>query len=166
MPVDALRFNRPVDATGAPTGTQAETDGPWTDPFVPTYVSFFPEFWLTGIRTETLARDLSPWEDPTVNPPVVHGRGVATPGGNVPELWMTEIGLDTGWAEDPEHGLGLDLDDDDVARMRAKAALRALVAFVHQGFRQVDLYAAAGTEWGADRRRLLAGVAGDRRVPG
>ncbi|MBJ7519132.1 MAG: hypothetical protein JHC84_05505 [Solirubrobacteraceae bacterium] len=154
-PPDGLRFNRPVDATGAPTGTRSEADGTWSDPFVPTYDAFFPEFWLAGIRTETLARDLSPWEDLTVNPPVAHGRTVATPGGNVPELWMTEIGLETGWAQET---LGLDLSDDDVARMRAKAALRTFVAFVHQGFRQVDLYAAADGEWGligGDFWRLL-----------
>lgn len=159
VPVDPLRFNQPVDATGAPTGIRSETDGTWADPFVPAYVSFFPEFWLTGIRTETVVRDLAPGApDDTVNPPVLHGRSVATPGGNVPELWMTEIGLETGWAEDPEDGLGLTLSEDDVARMRAKAALRTFVAFVHKGFRQVDLYAAAGHEWGligGDFWRLL-----------
>lgn len=166
VPVDPLRFNQPVDATGAPTGTRSEADGTWSDPFVPDYVSFFPEFWLTGIRTETLVRDLAPGPpDDTVNPPVLHGRGVATAGGNVPELWMTEIGLETGWAQSK---LGLTLSEDDIARMRAKAALRAFVAFVHKGFRQVDLYAATGAEWGligGDFWRVLretGAYAGDR----
>ncbi|MGK2937022.1 MAG: hypothetical protein ACSLFR_04345 [Solirubrobacteraceae bacterium] len=145
-PPDGLRFNQPVDATGAPTGIRSETDGTWADPFVPDYVSFFPEFWLAGIRTETLVRDLAPGTpEDTVNPPVLHGREIATPAGKVPELWMTEVGLETGWAQD---ALGLTLSEDDVARMRAKAALRAFVAFVHKGFRHVDLYAATGAEWG------------------
>lgn len=141
--VDPLRGNRPVDAERNTAGTLAK--GLWTDAFTPTYDTFFPEFWLTGIATETMVRDLAPGEETFGGVP--HGRAVAPAGGSPPDIWMTEMGLETGWAESP-HGLGLTLDDADIGHLRAKAALRTLVSYVNKGVTQVDLYAAVTREWG------------------
>lgn len=160
--VDPLRASRPVDARSGPEGTR-DDKGRWTDAFVPTYDTFFPEFWLTGIATETMVRDLAPREETFGG--AAHGRAVAPAGGTPPEVWMTEMGLDTGWAES-QHGLGLTLDDADIGHLRAKAALRTLVSYVNKGVTQVDLYAAVTREWG-----LVGGTFWDRwrdtgRYPG
>lgn len=137
--------NRPLDAHGNTMGW--EHNG-WHDLFVPTYDAFFPEYYLTGISTETVLRDLAPWTEmiPNLDGGVDrHGRTTAPPGGTPPELWMTELGLDTTYAEKT---LGHTLSDADRMHIRAKSTLRALTSFVNKGMTQIDFYAAGTADWG------------------
>jgi hypothetical protein len=128
--------NRAVDGEGEPTS------------FTPTYATFFPEYSLTGIQTETLVRDIAPMvsmvQDPTGRV-LPHGRDVPAPDGARKQVWLTEIGLATDWAQ---ANLGQNLSQADVEHIRAKSALRTLVSFVNKGVTQVDLFAAATREWG------------------
>ena len=51
---------RPVDALGHADYKAAPAPMSFGDMFTPTYRVFMPEYYLTGIQTETLMRDLSP----------------------------------------------------------------------------------------------------------
>ena len=62
--------DRPLDALGNTEGTQV--NGQWHDAFIPTFTSLFPEYFLTGIQTETVTRDLAPWSSSYQGGP--HGR--------------------------------------------------------------------------------------------
>ena len=66
---------RPVNALGQP-----ETPGPagTLDQFTPTYRVFMPEYYLDGIQTETLMRDLSPIQSSVNGTP--HGADTHPPG--------------------------------------------------------------------------------------
>ena len=73
---------RLLDATGRAQAGEA---------FVPRYASYFPEYWLNAIQTETLVRDLAP--ETTEIAGVAHGRTTAPAGGAAPEMWLTEFNL-------------------------------------------------------------------------
>jgi hypothetical protein len=128
---------RPVDALGRPDGWQ-DASGRWHDSFIPSYTAFFPEYYLTGIQTEHLVRDLSPIPTDVLGVP--HGRDVRPPaGGAAPVLWLTEAGLDP--AGVPAGAL---------PRFKAKETLRYLTAWVGRGARAVYLFAAGDAKgpWG------------------
>ena len=128
---------RALDADGAPAGSRA-ADRRWADAFVPRFVGFFPEWYLSGLQTETLVRDLSPIT--TTISGVRHGRSAAPPGGAPVGVWISETGMETA-------GVGL----DDVARrpVQARAALRSIVAYANKGADTVVLYGAGEHQpWG------------------
>jgi len=127
--------NRPLDAAGRPSGSR-DADGAWQDGFASAYDAYFPEYYLSGIQTETLVRDLSPITTSVYGTP--HGRHTAPAGGTPPALWMTELNIDSDWAAN----LGAALTEGDVEHLRAKSTLRALSAYVNKGVEQIDFYAA------------------------
>jgi hypothetical protein len=133
FPQDAV-FNgvRPLDALGRPEGWR-DPAGRWHDSFVPTYTAFFPEYYLTGIQTETMIRDLSPITTPVYGTP--HGRFTHPPGAPAPTVWVTETALDPGRV--PASALPC---------FKAKEALRYLTSWVNKGAGAVYLFAAGDAD--------------------
>lgn len=125
---------RPLDALGRPDGSQ-DAEGRWHDSFVPSYTAFFPEYFLSGIQTETAIRDLSPLTTTVYGTP--HGRFTHPPSSKPPAVWVTEAGLDP--AGIPAAVL---------PRFHAKEALRWATAWVNKGAARVYFYAAGSPGWG------------------
>ena len=119
---------RPTDALGRPTGAR-DPAGRWIDPFTPRYVSYFPEYYLSAIQTEHMVRDLSPLTTGVYGTP--HGRRTHPAGGAPPELWITELNLESRAVEPAAR-----------ERFQAKVALRSLTSFVAKGAGAVHLFAA------------------------
>jgi hypothetical protein len=113
-----------VDAFGNPTS------------FTPTYTAFFPEYYLTGISTETLMRDLSPMTTMIDGTP--HGATTHPVGGNPPANWITEVNLFQDEAEDDGVPVA------DIPELQAKAMLRYYLAYGSGGVTALDIFAAAG----------------------
>jgi hypothetical protein len=126
---------RAVDALGKVSARLDE--GRWVDRFVPRYTAFLPEYALTAIQTESLVRDLSPFTTTIYGVP--HGRYTHPPDGRRPQMWVTE------WNLDPGDALG-DTGSGTLTpferHLQAKAALRALVAYVNKGVSAFFYYAA------------------------
>jgi hypothetical protein len=139
--------NQALDALGQPAST-TDSSGHRHDTFSPTYDAFFPEYYLTGIQTESLVRDIAPITTTVPDPAgnrSPHGRATAPAGGTAPQTWMTEAALQFRYAAEQ---LGVTLNDADLEHLKAKATLRTLTAFVNKGVSQVDLYGAGTQEWG------------------
>jgi hypothetical protein len=132
----SARFNgvRPLDALGNVDGWQ-DPQGRWHDNFIPGYVAYFPEYFLTAIQTETAIRDLSPITTSVYGTP--HGRSTHPAGGSPPTLWVTEAGLDP--ARVPAAVL---------PRFQAKETLRYAIAWLNKGASAVYFYAAFSPGWG------------------
>jgi hypothetical protein len=136
---------RPLDALGHTDGTRDSASNRWRDNFVPTYDAFFPEYYLTGIQTENLVRDLSPITTEINGTP--HGRLTKPKGGRAPTMWVTEWNMDPSGA-DPSNPANVGgpplahLTNGDVRHMQAKAVLRFLCAWVNKGVSAVDFFAA------------------------
>ncbi len=124
---------RPLDGQGAESGTQANN---YTAGFTPTYDSFFPEYFLSGILNQTLIRDLSPTRNWYAGS--WHGRDVPTPGGGALQHWTTEVNLD------PKAGPATGMSAADSRHVESKEILRYLVSFVNKGMTAIDFYAATG----------------------
>jgi len=135
FPANAV-FNgvKPLDALGRIDGWQ-DAQGRWHDNFIPSYVAYFPEYFLTGIQTETAIRDLSPITTSLYGTP--HGRYTHPVGGSAPTLWVTEAGLNP--ARVPASVL---------PQFQAKEALRYTIAWLNKGAGAVYLYAALSPGWG------------------
>ena len=158
--------NRPLDALGQPDGSNVF--GRWIDSFLPSYRAFFPEYYLSGIQTETLVRDLSPIT--TAIGDVAHGRYTKPQGASVPpDVWITETALHPG-------GTSI-VTPADKRHLQAKATLRDLTAFVNKGvsalyfyavgdgdFAMLDPTAAGGGETMMGVRRLTAAMTGPRNL--
>jgi hypothetical protein len=170
FPHDAVfGHERAVDALHEVSARLAE--GRWVDRFVPRYTAFLPESALTAIQTESLVRDLSPFTTTIYGVP--HGRYTHPPGGRPPQVWVTEWNLDPGDALGSAAGaLG-----PAERHLQAKAALRALVAYVNKGVGAFFYYAALDPRLGLIDRgasgggetiraiaRLLDGFAGAERL--
>ena len=117
-----------------------------TRPFTPTFQSDLPEYFLTGISTETLVRDLSPFKTSIYGTP--HGREVGPPGGRPVQKWITEYNLGSlsGTPVGPDEvtpDSSVRLAPADRAHFEAKALLRSLVAMVSSGISREYFYAAA-----------------------
>jgi len=125
---------KPLDALGRIDGRQ-DAQGRWHDNFIPSYVAYFPEYFLAGIQTETAIRDLSPITTSVYGTP--HGRYTHPAGGNAPTLWVTEAGLNP--ARVPASAL---------PRFQAKEALRYTLAWLNKGASAVYFYAAFSPGWG------------------
>lgn len=135
FPRDAV-FNgiRPLDALGRPDGRQ-DANGDWHDSFIPHYTAFFPEYYLSGIQTETSIRDLSPITTSVYGTP--HGRFTHPAGSRPPAIWLTEAGMDpTG------------IPANVLPRLHAKEALRWITAWTNKGAAAVYLYAVASPGYG------------------
>lgn len=136
FPQDAVPNNqRPRDAFGNPSGFERER-GRWRDVFVPTYVSYFPEYYLTAIQGEHLIRDLSPIT--TTIGDVEHGRNTHPmwPDNRpapAPGMWVTEVNLDPA---------GMVRTARDAEQLKARAILRYLVSFTNKGMGRLYFYAA------------------------
>ncbi len=100
--------------------------------FIPSYVSFFPEYAGTAIQTESFIRDISPIS--TLIQGVLHGR-YARPG-NPCFGWMTECGYDPLTASVTDPGTALTL--------KAKSTARYFCFFLNKGCKKVTLFATSG----------------------
>lgn len=145
FPQDAVAGGiRPVNALGQPEGWR-DAQGRWHDSFIPTYDSFFPEYFLSAIQTETMVRDLSPWTTTVYG--TEHGRLTHPVGGEPLQTWITELNMDPAGADPHDPG---DVDGPalahlgaaDITHLQAKSALRSLAAYVNKGASMVDFYAA------------------------
>ena len=95
-----------------------------------------PEWLLTGLQTETLMRDLSPFQTTIYGVP--HGATTHPAGAPTPANWVTEDGMSVGEAE--QNGMPA----ADVPEFQAKASLRLYAAWGGEGAQAIDLYAATG----------------------
>jgi hypothetical protein len=137
------RNMRPLDALGQPDGTLIGDT--WVDKYTPSYESYFPEYFLAAIQAETLVRDISPISTPIGS--VMHGRYTHPPGGSPPQVWITETGMDLFSANPDGPPPAAYLGPADIAHLRAKATLRAAVAFINKGVSALDFYAAKDPYW-------------------
>jgi len=107
----------------------------------PSYTANFPEYYGTALATETIVRDLGPYDTDIYG--TVHGRFARSAAGRhgpVP-VWITEFNVPPNEA-DPAIGAAAAMV------VKAKAAARALAFFVNKGATQLDFYAAAGSDTG------------------
>jgi hypothetical protein len=125
---------RPVDALGRPEGTR-DAEGNWHDAFIPRYTAFFPEYFLSGIQTETDIRDLSPLVTGIYGTP--HGRRTHAPGASPPAVWLTEAGMDPA-------GIPVQV----LPRFQGKEALRWVSAWIGKGASALYFYATSSPGWG------------------
>lgn len=134
----AIADQRDVNAQAVSEGSRS-SDGGWSRPFLPTYRSFFPEYFLTAIETDFLERDLAP--STTLVGTVTHGRSV-TPAGAAtpPQVWITEDNFR------PNDGAPY-VNLTQFRHIQAKAALRTLSAFVNKGATVLDFYAVGDGAW-------------------
>lgn len=105
--------------------------------FTPNYSALFPEYYLSGIQTENLIRDMSPITTDVYGTP--HGRNTHPAGSPAPKMWITEWNLEPADTQ---------LRPSDVAHTRAKAVLRFLTSYVNKGADAVDFYAAKHPGYG------------------
>jgi hypothetical protein len=144
----------PLNALGRRDGVERGR-GQWADRFLPRYDAFFPEYWLSGIQTETMARDLSPITTDVYGTP--HGRA-SGPGGS--QVWITEFNMSPREA-DPG------LTPEAAERIQTKLALRTLVAYANKGVTAIDFFAAKDPVLGLVSQRFYDAVeAGSGAYPG
>ena len=133
-PADYTRFtNRPLNALGRLDAT-ARVDNIFAPLFIPQLQTAMPEYFLTGLLTETTIRDVAPMTNYVYGYP--HGRSVGPPGGAPVQKWITEYNLDV-----PRGTTGMTQADRE--HFHAKALLRSLVANVSKGFSREYFYAAS-----------------------
>ncbi|MGA2009353.1 MAG: hypothetical protein ABSH51_02290 [Solirubrobacteraceae bacterium] len=130
-----FNFDWPVDALGN-SDYFVNGSGYYQDTFVPSYTSFFPEYYLTGIQTETLMRSLSPIPSTIYGSPF--GADTHPPGAPAPANWITETNLDASRAT------AFGMPAADLPDFQAKTAMRDYLAYASEGAAAVDLYAVAG----------------------
>ena len=135
----ARRGNVPLNALGErDTVGPSKSAGSLTPLFVPHFQSLFPEFYLSGLQTATVVRDLAPITTHIYKTP--HGRYVGAPHRSPLRVWMTEYNLNPAKATvvgpdetTPATGSSAQLTAADKAHFQAKALLRSLVAMVSKG---------------------------------
>ena len=131
----SVNGNRPLNGLGEPDGWK-DANGQWHEVFTPDYDAFFPEYFLSGIQTETLTRDLSPIESPILG--VLHGRNTHPLGGAAPTMWITEVNLGPGAGRTPRS----QMTPADIRHIETKNVLRYLSSYVNKGVTAIDFYAA------------------------
>ena len=102
------------------------------DNYCPTYSVMFPEYFGTAIQTETMIRDLAPFETEIYG--CKHGRFVRP--GNPCTVWITEVGYAP--SEDDV------TDRDEALALKAKAVARYLAFFINKGVDKLTFFAATG----------------------
>jgi hypothetical protein len=146
FPQDAQKDGiRPIDAFGNTAGT-SPSPNVWLPDFTPQYTALFPEYYLTQIQTETLIRDLSPITTTVTSAKTPHGRFTHPDGSAPPQLWLTEVNLDSSGVDLSTPGdttlVGQGLTTADVRRFQAKTVLRYLSSYVNKGAGALYFYAA------------------------
>jgi hypothetical protein len=139
LPAGQERGIDPVNALGRSNGkllANTAAGAVWRFGFIPHYRVFMPEYYLTGVQTETLMRDLSPLTTSIYGTP--HGARVHQPGRPAPRLWITEDNMDQSQA------ILNGMPAADIPEMQAKAALRFFVSYASEGAAAIDLYGAQG----------------------
>ncbi len=161
FPAEAqVNGNRPLNGLGEPAWWR-DSEGGYHELFTPAYEAFFPEYFLSAIQTETLARDLSPYPTPIQGTP--HGRYTHPPGGDPPEIWITEVNLGPGSGPAPR----AEMSDADRRHIATKNVLRYLTAYVNKGVTAIDFFAAqAGDLSLIDPAFLAAAKADPSAYPG
>jgi hypothetical protein len=140
FPADAqINGNRPLNGLGEPAGWQDEAKQ-FHETFTPTYDSFFPERPLSGVHTESLVHDLAP--QPSTFGGATHGRYTHPPGGDPPQIWVTEVNLGPGSGPIPR----AELSAGDIRHIESKNVLRYLTSYVNKGVSAIDFYAANAGE--------------------
>ena len=105
--------------------------------FIPTYTTYFPEYFATALQTETLVRDMGPITSDIGG--TKHGRyareinGVIVPN----PVWMTEINMSP--VEDNDK-----VTAERALQLKAKTTARYFCFFLNKGVTQVHLFAAEG----------------------
>ena len=102
------------------------------DKYVPAYTECFPEYYGTGLQTETLMRDAGPITTDIYG--TKHGR--YTRPGNPCTMWITEVG----WAPN-EDGV---TDREVGLALKAKTTARYLAFLLNKGVDKLTLFSAAG----------------------
>lgn len=102
------------------------------DNYCPTYSAMFPEYFGTAIQTETMIRELAPFETEIYG--TKHGRFVRP--GNPCTVWITEVGY-----APAEDGV---TDREEALALKAKAVARYLAFYVNKGVEKLCFFAAAG----------------------
>ena len=127
--------------------------------YAPTYSAFFPEYFATALRTDSVIRDMSPLTTMVNNTP--HGRDARVVGGRVlpTSVWITEVGLNAR-ADAPHISPKIEAYDE------AKIVTRYFCFYLGKGATQVDVYATVDYD-SFDLEGLLApnflALAGARR---
>jgi len=134
---------RAVDALGRVDERQ-DAEGAWHDTFSPSYSAFLPEYYLTGIQTEHLVRDLSPLATDLLG--TRHGRFTHPPGGRPPVMWLTEFGLDLN-----------QVPAAAMTHVKTKMALRASAAWINKGAGALYFYAVHNGRWALFKRGAPGG---------
>ncbi len=120
-----------------------------TSTYEPSYSAFFPEFYATYLRTDSVVRDMAPIT--TAIDGVAHGRLARKVGGKVvpTPVWITEVGLEArqDW---PRVSVDRDL------YIQAKADSRYYCFFLAKGATQVDIYAAVHPDSGLLSSSILS----------
>jgi hypothetical protein len=107
--------------------------------YTPSYTAQFPEYYCTGIQTETAIRDMGPTTSTVAG--VGHGRN-ARAGGPV-NVWVTEINLAPSWM-DPSIGRTAAL------ALKAKTTARFAAFFLHKGAQRLYFYGATAADSSSD----------------
>jgi hypothetical protein len=156
----AVNGNRPLNGLGEPSGWR-DAEDQYHETFAPRYDDFFPEHFLSGLQTETLVHDLAPYGS-TIDG-VEHGRYTHPPGGEPPQVWVTEVNLGPGSGPVPRS----EMTAAELRRIESKEILRYLVAYVNKGVTAIDFYAAkAGDMSLVDPAFFTALKAGKGAFPG
>jgi hypothetical protein len=155
----------PLNALGEDESTITGPMGKrtFTPLFTPTVHVQMPEYFLTGIQTETLVRDIAPITTTIYG--ATHGRFAHPPGGPPVQIWMTEynIGKNELFAESPEHPdvpLG-HLDPAQAQHVQTEILLRSLVAMVNKGVAREYFYAATGASMNLVSESFMSAVNAD-----
>ncbi len=147
-----LYSGKSVDALGEIEGKSVS--GRWQDDFIPTYAAFLPEYFLLGLQTESLIRDLAPFDNVVGNS--VHSRqshAVYSTGKSAPppRTWITEVNIDARGADpgiSPEylqsskHTSDNEVTPADAEHLKAKSVLRYLSSYVNKGVARIYFFEA------------------------
>jgi hypothetical protein len=108
--------------------------------YKPSYTQAFPEYFMTGLQTETSARDAGPITTEIYG--VKHGRNARMINDKVVPcpLWITEVGM-------APNEIGVN-DTEASLRLKAKTTARYYCFYINKGVERIYLYAAcAGDHW-------------------
>jgi hypothetical protein len=137
--VNSLWNKGKLDALFAPDPTS----------YVPSYTTFFPEYFATDLRTDNIIRDMAPIA--TRIGSVVHGRNARVVQGKVipTTVWITEVAL-SAREDSPTISMSRSLYDE------AKTVARYFCFYLGKGATQVDMYAAIDPDKGLLAQNFLA----------
>ena len=111
--------------------------------FVPTMRVSMPEYWLTGLKTEMMSRDIQPFPNSFDK----HFRFSLNPKGQYAPMWQTEYNLYRGeWSKKLSDDTGVKVSDPRfqnlLEHVAAKSLIRALLMLTHKGNEVVQFYSA------------------------